>query len=275
MFLYFLNNIWFSLTMFNLFKIHDSFVSTDDLKNVLQNLGIKKNDTLCIHAEVFKLGQFANDPKTCLEKIIDCFKEVVGENGTILMPTFTYSYCKQKDYDKKNSASTMGILSEFFRKQDNVVRTNDPIFSFAIFGKNKDKYLKDVNSCFGVDSVYDILRKEQGKIILFGTNAYGYTFSHYVEEQHTIPYRFFKTFSGKTIFEDGYQKDTSIEYYVRVLDRPSILVVKTQVDILKKASVYKEIPFSKSCIVCIDADKYFDVTMDALDKDENALLKEE
>ncbi len=260
--------------MFNLFKGLDSSVNTDDLKDILHKLDIQKNDTICIHSEIFKFGQFANDPKQCIEKIIDCFKEIVGEDGTILMPTFTYSYCKQKDYDKINSASTMGVLTEVFRKQANVVRTNDPLFSFAVFGKNKDKYLKNLHSSFGPDNVYEILKKEKGKIVLFGTNNFGYTFSHYLEEYHNVPYRFFKTFSGVTIFEDGSRKNTSIEYFVRRLDEPSILIVETQKDILKKASAYKELSFGNSCIVCIDTQKYFDATSKVLEKDKYALLKE-
>lgn len=32
------------------------------------------------------------------------------------MPTFTYSFCKNEIYDKLNSKSTVGVLTEYFRK---------------------------------------------------------------------------------------------------------------------------------------------------------------
>ncbi len=95
------------------------------------------------------------------------------------MPTFTYSFCKNEVYDKLNSKCTVGILNEFFRKQEGVKRTNDPIFSFAVKGAKEDLFLyKEQKSCFDEGCIYNILKNNNGKIVLLGTQLLDHTFTH-------------------------------------------------------------------------------------------------
>ncbi|TXE89995.1 aminoglycoside N(3)-acetyltransferase, partial [Campylobacter volucris] len=184
--------------------------SNFDLIKAFENLGIKKGDILCVHSELFKFGTPLLKKNEFLQTIIDCFFEAIGKEGTLIMPTFTYKFCKDGIYDKLNSKSEVGILTEYFRKWGGVIRTNDPIFSFAIKGAKQDLFLQDTKSCFGENCVYDILWKNSGKIILFGTHLVGYTFTHFIEEMVKVPYRYFKNFSGILIDESGKQNNKNI-----------------------------------------------------------------
>lgn len=103
-----------------------------------------------------------------LQTILNCFFEVIGKEGTLIMPTFTYSFYKNEVYDKINSKTKMGALNEYFRKQTGVKRTNDPIFSFAIKRAKEELFLKDTTSYFRENCVYEVLAKENGKYIIFG-----------------------------------------------------------------------------------------------------------
>lgn len=247
-------------------EYNDKKYSDIDLIDTFIKLDIKKGDILCVHTELFKLGTPLLPKNEFLQTILDCFFETIGKEGTLIMPTFTYSFCKNEIYDKINSKSKMGILTEFFRKQEGVKRTNDPIFSFAVKGAKEELFLKSTTSCFGENCVYDILTKENGNIILFGMYNSGYTFSHYIEEIAKVPYRYYKNFSGILIDEKNIKQNVDISYYVRDLNENVNLCAKKQIFILKENKNFDIINFAGSCIVNINSQKYLENTLAYLKK---------
>ncbi|MCV3394313.1 AAC(3) family N-acetyltransferase [Campylobacter sp. IFREMER_LSEM_CL908] len=257
-----------------IFKCNDKKYSNIDLIEAFKKLGIKKGDILCVHSELMKFGIPLLPRNEFLQTILDCFFEVIGKEGTLIMPTFTYSFCKNEVYDNLNSKSTVGVLTEYFRKWGGVKRTNDPIFSFAIKGAKEELFLKDTTSCFGENCVYEILAKENGKLLLFGSKIAGYTFSHFIEEKAHVPYRYFKNFSGKIIDEDGKILQKNIKYYVRKLDENSDLDVDKQVAILKNDDNFNILNFSNAHIININMKNYLEKTLKALKDNPYCLLKE-
>ncbi|MBF7046656.1 AAC(3) family N-acetyltransferase, partial [Campylobacter volucris] len=197
----------------------------------------------------------------------------IGKEGTLIMPTFTYSFCKNGIYDKLNSKSEVGILTEYFRKCEGVKRTNDPIFSFAIKGSKQDLFLKDTKSCFGENCVYDILTKENGKIILFGMDNSGYTIVHFLEELIQVPYRYFKNFNGILIDENGKKRNIDIDYYVRDLDKNLNLSAEKQINLLKIDNNFNQLIFSKSYIISIDTKKYLNTMLKHFKQDYYCLIE--
>ncbi|HEB9285742.1 TPA: AAC(3) family N-acetyltransferase [Campylobacter coli] len=117
-----------------LLKSHKALIYQEDLKQALKKIGLKQGDILCVHSELFKLGEVLIPKKEFLQDIIDIFFEIIGKKGTLIMPTFTYSFNRYKDYDKTYTKSTVGILTEYFRitmaAEGKGIRTNDPIFLF-------------------------------------------------------------------------------------------------------------------------------------------------
>lgn len=254
------------------------FIDKNDFIKCLKDLGIKNGDTLCVHTELLSLGVLCVSKNTLLQSLIDSFFDVIGESGTLIMPTFTYSFCENKDYDMDNSKSTMGILTEYFRNLKGVKRTNDPIFSFAVRGAKENLFLNDVKSCFGDDSVYDVLAKENGKILLLGTDKIGYTFTHYTEEYafnkgYDLKYRYFKEFCGKVI-KNNISEEKSILYFVRDLEQKSVLSVEKQINILKKYNLFYKQKFANSCVVCIGANEYLQANLNELKQNQNCLIKD-
>lgn len=98
-----------------LLKSHESLIYPKDLNYTLEKLGLKQGDTLCIHSELFRLGEVLVSKQEFLQSIIDSFFQVIGNKGTLIMPAFSYSFNRYKNYDKIHTKSTMGILSEYFR----------------------------------------------------------------------------------------------------------------------------------------------------------------
>ncbi|EHR4504751.1 AAC(3) family N-acetyltransferase [Campylobacter jejuni] len=259
-----------------LLKSHESLIYPKDLNYTLEKLGLKQGDTLCIHSELFRLGEVLVSKQEFLQSIIDSFFQVIGNKGTLIMPTFSYSFNRYKNYDKIHTKSTMGILSEYFRTMaGGGVRTDDPIFSFFIKGYRQNDFTsKLLKTCFSSGCVYDKLVEFQGKIILFGTDKLGYTFSHFCEEKAKVNYRFFKEFQGIITDENSQSKKAKIQCYLRKENTKSDLDVEKQIAILKQDNNFNRIEFANSCIVCIDARKYLKANLKALKKDKFALVKD-
>ena len=72
-------------------EFNDKTYTKEDLKNILINLGLKKGDKLVVSSELFKLGKIIGDKNTFLDEIISTFYEILGSDGDLIMPTFTYS----------------------------------------------------------------------------------------------------------------------------------------------------------------------------------------
>ena len=252
-------------------KYKENFYTKNELIAVLKKLGIKEGDCICVHTELMNLGTPLVSKEEFLNAIISCFLEVLTDKGTLIMPTFTYNFCRYQDYDKLHSKSTMGILTEFFRKMKGVVRTNDPIFSFAIWGAKTKDFLKDTPTCFGEGCVYDMLHKNNGKIVLFGTENLGYTFTHFIEERLNINYRHFKEFSGKLIDENGLIHLKSIKLFVRDIEFG--LDIEKHKKLLKQSNNFKKEFFGNAPIVCIDSKLYLSECEKALKQEPHCLLK--
>lgn len=198
-----------------------------DLKKLFNFHGINLGDYICIHSDITSFGIPSSLKEQIklkginflLDSYIDTFKAVVGEEGLIVMPTFTYSACKDEIYDIQESKSTVGVLTEYFRKQKDVYRSLHPIFSYAAWGKNSKDFLKlDSFDSFGTKSFFQKLYDYNVIYLLFGCNSQqSATFALYTEEKMKVYYRYYKYFSGK--IKDGNNLiETDVRYFVRDLD---------------------------------------------------------
>ncbi len=258
--------------MKKLLKHNGKIYTQDDLIEILIKLGIQKGDIICSHSEIYSFGIPLLPIKEFLSTLLECLFEVIGKEGTLIMPTFTYSFCKNEIYDKLNSKCTVGALNEFFRKQEGVKRTNDPIFSFAIKGAKEKLFLKNAISCFGENSVFDELTKHNGKIILFGGKHLGLTYIHHIEEAAKVSYRYHKIFKGTTIDENGIFKQEEISYFVRDLNQHCIINKNKFLNICKKNKISKSLDFGGSEILLFETIPLFNFFLKKIKHNEKTML---
>ena len=191
---------------------------TKSLKGALLAVGLKKGDIVFSHVGMGFLG-YPSEGKgldSMFKVICDAFFDVLGPEGTWLVPTYTYSFCRGEDYDVQNSPSTVGLFTEKFRKLPGVQRSEEPIFSVAGMGlKAKELFSNLPDECFGKDCIYDRLVKHGASICNIGVGFRYATFVHYVEQLAGVPYRFMKTFKGSIINNGAVRKNVSMHYYVR------------------------------------------------------------
>jgi aminoglycoside 3-N-acetyltransferase len=144
-------------------------------------------------------------------------------DGVLMLPTFTYSYCRGEDFDVAASPSTVGMLTDRFRERPGVRRTPEPIFSTAIRGELPAAWeerlfqVGDVD-CFGEASVFAHLFEVDAKLVFFSVGFEFCTYLYLVEERLRVPYRYMKPFTGSVV-RDGSSTPTTASYFVRHLDQ--------------------------------------------------------
>ncbi len=158
----------------------------NQLRKPLKNY-IFLNDTLYIESDLTNLIKNSDIvfKKKSLNEILYLFKSLVGPKGTIICPTFTYSWGrdkKKKYFDVKKTKAHTGSFAEYLRNQKNSFRTLDPMFSFVIHGSKKENFLDIENDSFGKKSVFSKLLKSNAKLMSFCLNQFDPTFVHFVEQ---------------------------------------------------------------------------------------------
>jgi aminopeptidase-like protein/aminoglycoside N3'-acetyltransferase len=155
--------------------------------------------------------------------LLDALRDVIGDEGTILVPTYTFSFCRREIFDVNETPTAGGPWStsadflEMFRTQPGVFRSADPIHSIAGLGPRAEELLADVpNTCFGKGSVFERLLEANAKICMIGPGLEEATFRHYVEELVGVPFRFRKLFTGHIRNGDLLRK-TGWIYNVRIM----------------------------------------------------------
>lgn len=183
------------------------------ISKLLYELNINKGDTLVIHSDAMALAQFNEigqkiDYNNFFKNILD----YLGSNGTLALPTFTYSATNNQIYYPLKSKSKVGVISNKFLNFDGVKRTNHPIFSFGVIGKNEDELLNlEDYTCFGQNSIFTKLYELSSKIICLGCSTKNsITFMHHMEEKALVPYR-------KYIFFDGVISENKKSYKVKCM----------------------------------------------------------
>ncbi len=194
----------------------------EDIVRAIKKLGINKGDIVMAHADLAVFGKLGDvvDRAEFANVFIKSFEKILGKEGTLIVPTFTYSFCNNEIYDPDNSPSKVGLFTEELRKRKDAYRSIDPIFSVAAIGKRAKELTQNVGKdCFGKESIFDELRYvKNAKYVIFGVNYFSCTYVHYLERIMEVPYRFLKKFKGKIKIKNKEYED-EYGYYVRTLDK--------------------------------------------------------
>jgi aminoglycoside 3-N-acetyltransferase len=205
----------------------------EDVVRALRAVGVRRGDVLFTHSSVAMLGipGVSLDADAIAALFLAALREVAGEEGTWVLPAYTYSYTKAEVFDPTRvpPTSDMGLLPGALWRHPDAVRSLDPIFSVIAVGARAQELTAGVpRSCFGKDSVYARLLEVDGGILNIGMGSHS-AFLHHIEQKLGVAYRYPKTFHGISVL-DGHRRATSIVYNVRDLDRPEHLPYFMRVD---------------------------------------------
>ncbi len=166
--------------------------STSDPKSDFQAIldAITPGSLLIVHASFKPLKQSGLTPTSVIQALL----ERLGKDGTLMMPTFTYcyvSYSHRTAYDPKTTVGVEnGILSETFRMMPGVVRSNNPTYSVAAFGRFAQEltFGSQDNAGLGHGSSYETALKLGAKILLLNVSNNRNSMLHYAEIASGVPY---------------------------------------------------------------------------------------
>jgi aminoglycoside 3-N-acetyltransferase len=182
-----------------LFRTRDGgWITGSNVLRLLENVRAPEAEVLYMHT-----GLTFGWPNPDLGRrgLLQYLFELIDSMGvpTLCVPTFTFSFCNGQDYDVHRSSSRMGALNEYIRRLPGAIRSVDPLMSSALIGANPDLVNSVGKSSIGSDSTFDKLHKRgRGvKFLFFGTTVSEcFTYTHYVEEQIQVPYRYERKFTG-------------------------------------------------------------------------------
>lgn len=241
--------------------------SQSDIIKALKKSGIIKGDTVFFTTGLGFLGKpninkiySIND--ICLY-VFKAIKKVLGKNGTILIPTYSYTFGKIYSkklplFDQSKTSSKIGPFPNFFRKQFGVIRSIDPMVSIAGLGPKSKKILNDIpHTSYGQGCVFErILKIKNAKCCSIGLGPNWIPFIHYVDWKNKAPFRYDKFFNGYILFNKK-KKKIRWHYPVRILRKESITNAHKIGELAYKKGIYKSSNLGRSAIYTANYKKYF------------------
>ncbi len=240
-----------------------------DLVAGFKKAGLTPGDTVLVHSSYKSFGGVAGGPQT----VIDALMAALGPDGTLIMPTFNFDFCKGEPWDARHTTSHMGILTELVRRHPESRRVFHPIYSFAVLGKRADEFGSlRYRSSYGPRSVFASLRATQGKIMIIGLSYNdSMTFFHHVEELEGVDYRYMKSFTGPVTDAAGRTTTETFTMLVRDLDQGVITAVDPMGALLENHGVVTIQQIGEARVKLMSADQVYEETARAM-KDNPHLL---
>ncbi len=226
------------------------------MRSAIEKAGLKAGDTVLCHSNVgfFGLPEEGGAAETVFQTILGAFQDVLGDKGTVVAPTFTYSFCKGEIFDPERTPSAMGLFAEMLRRHESARRSEDPIFSVVAVGANsKDLTENAPIECFGRNSFWERLLQADGVICFMNLDLNYCNFNHYVERCLAVPYRYDKLFTGY-IEKKGIKKKSAAIHFCRDLSNPGTLQsVELLTESAMREGLLRSVSVGRGQVVCVRA----------------------
>ncbi len=164
-------------------------VSKEEIVKGLRQIGLKSGDVVFVHSAMRTFGYVDGGAQT----VVSAFLEVIGKQGTLVVPTFTFAHEAEEDpiIDPANDPSEMGIITETVRRRPDALRSTAFRHSVAAVGR-RAKIITEVDpalSPFDLRSSFGVMLSLNTQIVLLGM-TYATSTSHHVSELLCeVPYR--------------------------------------------------------------------------------------
>ncbi|SHG79681.1 AAC(3) family N-acetyltransferase [Chryseobacterium vrystaatense] len=234
------------------------FTSRDFIEK-FTSMGVKKGDVIFIHSSWDEFYNYDGTP----ESFIDLILNMIGEEGTLLMPSYPLIRKKGGTFSIKTTPTLAGLLPEVFRNYKKVERSLD-YHSVAAYGKLA-KYITESHiyseSSWDENSPYYKLAEVKAKVFSLGLGKHHVgTVMHCADSILRRDYEYFDLFfkkheqitikkqNGEIILKDYLTKED--DFYYAFTESSHWSVVKKYFDKNK----YKIDKLSNLHITMFDAD---------------------
>lgn len=257
-----------------LFQYGNQWITNGDILNALKEVDADKCDVLLLHTAM-EFGALSREIKRreLNEIMYDLIKQL-GVN-TLVFPTFSFSFANKEDYDVRQSKSKMGMLNEYIRKQDEAVRSLDPLMSVCVVGENQELAQVSGDSSLGEGGFFDRLHHtSNARIAFLGVDEIiCNTHLHYVEEQLQVPYRYHLSMNGNVIDYDGNVIPKQQKLFV-TYKHVTPGANRAFYDELTAKGQMKKVFLGGSSVSCFKEEDVYELEKQYLQKDINSFLVE-
>lgn len=198
------------------------------MNRMLDDLGVTPGRVILVHSDISGVplpkikmaltreGVDAHRLALCAF-LLDVLMERLGTDGTLVVPTFSYTTTKQGHaFHQESTPSEVGPFSEFVRRQPTARRSLHPIFSLAAIGRHAAEIVDNCGpAAFGRMSPWARMADLDGRIITLGVPFTDpTTYVHHVEQCFGVPHRFHKVLEIP-VFQNGKQVEGTWLAYLR------------------------------------------------------------
>ncbi|HEY8258071.1 MAG TPA: DUF4910 domain-containing protein [Gemmatimonadales bacterium] len=247
----------------------------DQLASALRSAGVGPGDILFLHVDLDRLGTMEGGelPAARSRLVHEAVREVLGQEGTLLVPTYSFSFCRYEAFDVQQTPTRGGPWSptadflEYVRTLPGTIRSADPIHSVAGQGPRARELLDAVApTCFGSGSVFDRLIRAGGKVCTLGLGLDEATVRHHSEEMAAVPFRYKKLFTGR-ISDRGVTRKWGWIYNVRIMADNGFPDGRRLEQLARDEGVCRASRIGCGELLVVDAESYHALTLQALADD--------
>ena len=220
--------------------------------DIVKHINICSDDIILLSSNLMKTIFYAKkyEKEFNYNKFIDSFLEVIGTNGTLLIPSYNWDFCKGIAFDYKNTISKTGILADEAVKRSDFKRTKHPLYSHIVWGKDKDMLCSlDYIDAFSADSIFAYLTNNNAKNVGIDVDLDGcFSTIYYFEQKYGVPYRYIKYFKSSYIDENCISSVKTYSMNVRYAEINSKFSGKEMYEYLKNNKAVEEYHINKSFV---------------------------
>lgn len=178
-------------------------LSQTEIVRGLRETGLKSGDAVLVHSAMRTFGPIEGGAET----VVSALLEVLGQRGTLIVPTFTFAHEAEKDpiIDPVNDPSEMGIITETVRLRPDSFRSTAFRHSFAAVG-NRARVITEVDpalSPFDLRSSFGVMLAMNSQVLICGMTYDVSTSHHFAEFISEVPYRHTTPLNVKVRLSDG------------------------------------------------------------------------
>jgi aminoglycoside 3-N-acetyltransferase len=188
--------------------------SQDALEQHLRMLGVSPGMALVVHTRLLSFGQVDGGDRTAYNAL----RNVVGPEGTIIVPTFTLWLEDGEAYDRNATPSQrLGTFPEYVRSLPGARRSRCPMHNFAGVGPQADVLDTTPGTVsLGRGSDFEALHDAGFHLLFFGCNFKdAATYTMHVEALTQVPFRHWLDLPRFVIGPDGEKQPVVCRYYGR------------------------------------------------------------
>ncbi len=178
-------------------------LSRDEIVRGLRETGLESGDVVLVHSAMRTFGHIDGGAETVVAALL----EVLGERGTLVVPTFTFVHEAEEDpiIDPVNDPSEMGIITETVRLRPDALRSTAFRHSFAAVGR-RARVITEIDpalSVFDLRSSFGVMLALDTQVLLLGLTYQNSTSHHFAEWVCDVPYRHTIDLQVKLRCKDG------------------------------------------------------------------------